>query len=517
MNVTVAGTQQQRIGAVAVQPREHRAEMPVVERSELLGSKFQALGIEQFVVVLALDPVGAEKSVGHRLDVFAESIEFRRVVGRDALAGKLVGGFEPHGQDHRSLVALRNVTETDRDIITHGVVPLAVDAAHERVFPGRLVFDPDRARTFDLSVEVLRSVHILSRQAGLTRVEHTLEQREFHRPGIGHERSPNVHDSVSGFALRKGYRVIGNLDSRKQDAEHAVAVGPVEGSGGLLQFDQKTLRREGDDTVPERSVLPGRFVHHKVFRDIGRDPKFTVVSHQRQSGGLVGNENLVGIAGVDKRIEIPALEVHRPAGQRLEHFIAVDLHAVIARDVAALENLHLDLRIGIEARRGERIDVAEDFVAPLSLGMGSVGARHRLPARTDDRERKSRRTRTVERNVARVLDADFAGILHALLGLGEGNREFGLLLAGTERDRLDLKDALFAGRDFDRNGDRIEIFGAADLVGHRRFVGGVHLHFHRRVLLGEVDAVVVGVLFRPLRIGRIVRAAGPYGRCQECP
>ena len=149
--------------------------------------------------------------------------------------------------------------------------------------------------------------------------------------------------------------------------------------------------------------------------------------------------------------------------------------------------------------------------------MGSVGARHRLPARTDDRERKSRRTRTVERNVARVLDADFAGILHALLGLGEGNREFGLLLAGTERDRLDLKDALFAGRDFDRNGDRIEIFGAADLVGHRRFVGGVHLHFHRRVLLGEVDAVVVGVLFRPLRIGRIVRAAGPYGRCQECP
>ena len=114
----------------------------------------------------------------------------------------------------------------------------------------------------------------------------------------------------------------------------------------------------------------------------------------------------------------------------------------------------------------------------------------------------------------RVLDADVACVFFPFRSL---YREFGLLLARAEGDRFDLEDALFTGRDLDGNRDRIEVSGAADLVGHRRFIGGVAFHFRRGSLLGEVDAVVVRVLFGAGVIGQVIRAAGCYRRRKECP
>ena len=77
VDVAVPGAEQERVVAVAVQSREHRAEMPGVERRELPGRELDALCIQHFVRVRAPEAVGAEEPVDHRFDSFAESVEFR--------------------------------------------------------------------------------------------------------------------------------------------------------------------------------------------------------------------------------------------------------------------------------------------------------------------------------------------------------------------------------------------------------------------------------------------------------
>ena len=296
---------------------------------------------------------------------------------------------------------------------------------------------------------------------------------------------------------------------------HSVPVAVEERSRFLLQFEQDALRREGDDAVLERAVLSGRLLHDEVLGHVGGEFELAVAGVERQSGRLVGQEYPVRVAGVDDRPHVAALDVHLLADQRRDEGAVIDLHAVVARKVRALVDFDLDFGVGVERRDVHRVDVADHLVAPFAFGRFPFG--HQLPARAEHRERKARSPGTVDRNVVRIYDADVARVGLALLGVGEGDGEFGLLLARTEDDRFDFENLLRAGRDLDRNRDGVEIPGAADLVGDLGLFRGIQLHLRRRSLGREIDAVVIRVLLGAGRVGRVVRAADGRECRQECP
>ena len=520
-DVSVVGAQQQGVLTVAVQTREHEAQTSVVERLDLFAGESLALRIEQFVLVHVLDLVGAEQSVGHRFDLFAVGVELGRIVRRDALAGKFVRSLEPHGEDHRLLVSLGDEAERDEGIGAHRTL-LVIDTSYKRVFARLQILDADGARFGDLPVERIRillvGIHVLSLQVGLAIVHGSLEDRILHRTDVGCHRGADFNYAVGRFALRKRYRVVGNHDTRQQDAEHARTVAVVECAGCARELEHDALYGEGDDAVYQRAILAGGLIHREVFGHVRCDANFAVGRVERQTGRLVGNVDLLGIACIDDRIDVAAFEGYRcAAGQCRNQILAVYLHAVVARNVRTLVDLHFDFRIGVEAGGVERVEVADDLIAPFALGGRAVFAFHQFPSGADHRERESGVLWTVERDVVRILDADVARVGRTLGSLVERHLELGFRFSGTEHDRIDFKNALLARRDDDGDRDGLGELRTAHLVGDFRLFRGIDLDLRRGGLGREIDAVVVRVLFGSGRVGRVVRASGECKGRQQCP
>ena len=279
--------------------------------------------------------------------------------------------------------------------------------------------------------------------------------------------------------LREFHRVIGGLDSRHLNAQQTRNIPIEEGSGLFLQFEHDALNRERYDSVLHRSILARGFVHREVFRNVRGDTDLAVGGQQPESRGLVGNVDLLRVGGVDRRIKVTALigEV-RGTGQGRHEGCIVDLHAIEARFVVALVDLHLDLRVGIETGACRTINVADKVIAPLALGSRTVLAGHEHPVGPYDREGERRGFGPVDVDIVRILDPDVARILDSFFGIREGDRELGFRFAGTEEDVvIEFEDALLARRN--DNGDRngFESPGPAHLVGDLRSLsrGDFHL------------------------------------------